>query len=149
VFLLVYDIYHTGCYHTEIQENQPPENPDIYGPSSLKVNEEGTYTVSSIDNNGDQVYFYIDWNDGDILDWDGPYDSSETVKYKHTWTSKDNYTIKIKAKDTFDCESDWTEYDIKITNARTKYIYDLMTKNLFSSLIRLFPIIKIKILLII
>ena len=137
-----HDIHHTGCYHTEIQENQPPENPDIFGPSSLKVNQEGTYTVSANDIDGNQVYFYIDWNDGDILEWDGPYDSSQSVKYKHTWISKENYTIKVKAKDTFDEVSDWTEYDIKITNPRIKFFNKIQMEDLFSAFTNLFPILN-------
>ncbi len=115
-----HDPYHTGFYGTEIYENQPPDKPDIYGPNSLKVNEEGTFTVSAIDPDDDKVYFYIDWGDGNFLDWDGPYDSAEIVDYQYTWTIKDTYMIKVKAKDIYDEKSDLTEFEIKISNPRMR-----------------------------
>ncbi len=107
-------------FTTEDAPNVPPDKPIISGPNSLKINEEGIFTVTVTDPNEDQIYIYLEWGDGTILEWDGPFNSDQDVDYKHTWTSKDTFTIKVKAKDTFDEESGWTEFDVKISNPRTR-----------------------------
>ncbi len=119
-----------------LKTNQPPNTPTINGPTRLKQNQEGTYSVSVIDPDGDQIYFYIDWGDGNIVDWDGPYNSGENLNYKHTWTEKDIYRVKVKAKDTNDAESDWNKLKLSVprNRIRTNYIindyFDCFT-NLF------------------
>jgi hypothetical protein len=122
---------------------QPPSNPIIDGPNNLKVDEEGTFTVSSIDPEDNQINYYIDWGDGNIMDWDGPYNSAEDVIYQHTWTSKDTYIIRVKAKDTFDFESDWRDFEIKITNPRPIFTINHLIRVHFSRFTNLFPIIRL------
>ena len=46
--------------------------------------------------------------------------SGEIYFYEHTWSKPKTYTIKAKAKDVFDEESNWTEFEIKISNPRTR-----------------------------
>ena len=127
-------------FHKEI-ENQPPLSPIINGPTTLKINEEGTFSVSAIDPDDDQVYFYIDWGGGSSVDWDGPHDSEQEVEYKHTWTTKDTYTILVKAKDIYDSESDYAEFEIKITNPRVKSL--TRSINIFQYLQRLLLLLTI------
>ena len=40
-------------------------------------------------------------------EWIGPYNSEEEVIVSHTWDEEATYTIKAKAKDIHDAESDW------------------------------------------
>ncbi len=124
-------------------ENQPPNTPEFIGPTLLKIKEEGTFVVSTIDPENDKVYFYIDWGDGYIVNWDGPYKSEKAVYYNHSWRSNNTYTIKIKAKDTYDAESDWFEYEIKITNPRNRFTTNHPLWHLFSCFTDLFPILRI------
>ena len=65
------------------------------------------YTFVSIDPNGDDVYYYIDWDDGTFDEWIGPYPSGKEVKVNHTWDKWGFYTIKAKSKDIHGAESDW------------------------------------------
>jgi hypothetical protein len=53
-----------------------------------------TTNVSNISN----VYYWIDWGDGDITDWIGPYDSNETISISHIWDYYGIYQIIAKAK---------------------------------------------------
>jgi hypothetical protein len=94
--------------------NTPPNTPTINGPTNGKVNVEYSYTISTIDPDDDQVYFYINWGDDTNTGWIGPYISGELVTVKHTWTNKGNFAIKCKAKDTYGIESYWTTLTVTI-----------------------------------
>jgi hypothetical protein len=39
----------------------------------------------------------------------GPYDSGATASASHTWTKKGSYGIKVKAKDSYGLESNWSQ----------------------------------------
>jgi len=77
-----------------------PDAPSISGPGSGKPDEKYNFTVTTADPNGDDVYFYINWGDGTIDEWIGPYASDETVTISHTWSEKGKYKIRVRAKDT-------------------------------------------------
>ena len=93
----------------EQQLNHPPNKPDKpSGETNRKINTEYIYSTSTIDVDGDQVWYQWDWGDGLQSNWLGPYNSGDTINTTHTWTVK-SFSIKVKAKDTFDAESDWSE----------------------------------------
>jgi hypothetical protein len=92
----------------------PPNSPIIDGPDSGKPGEEYFYKFAAQDPNSDDIYLWIDWGDGDTSGWIGPYKSGEGEILNHTWTSQGTYTIKAKAKDTYDAESDWTTLTVTI-----------------------------------
>jgi len=102
----------------DILENNPPEIPTIQGPLTGKKGQELTYKVSTTDPEEHQVYYYIEWGDGDIVNWDGPYDSGEEVEFSHIWNSKDTYLIRVKAKDTYDFESGWETLEVMIPKTK-------------------------------
>jgi len=95
-----------------------PYRPSIYGPTSGSVGEEYEFTFSSIDPNGDDLYYYIDWGDGteDLL---GPYLSDEECVFYHEWDSEEYYTIKAKAIDVFDLESEWAYHSMSVPRSKT------------------------------
>lgn len=82
-------------------------NPPI-GPSSGKINEEYTYSASTIDPNGDDLFYQFDWGDGQLSDWIGPISSGETAEGSYTWSSQGDFEIRVKAKDSNDLESPWS-----------------------------------------
>ena len=94
--------------------NLPPIKPNIEGPTSGIVGIMYNFSFSSLDPNSDNIYFWIDWGDGSIEEWIGPYNSGEKIIINHTWKKKDDYIIKAKSKDVFYQESDLSLYDIKI-----------------------------------
>jgi len=75
------------------------------GVTNGKINVEYTYTSGTTDPEGDQVYYLWDWGDGNNSGWLGPYNSGVPCEAKHIWNVKDNYNIKVKAKDIYGKES--------------------------------------------
>ena len=85
-----------------------PIAPTIHGPSNGAIDEEYEYTFTSKDPDGDdELYYYIDWDDGTVEDWIGPYESGEIIQVKHTWENKGSYNIRAKTKDISGRESNW------------------------------------------
>jgi hypothetical protein len=90
--------------------NAAPNKPSTpSGTTSGKANTAYTYTTSTTDPNGDQMSYWFDWGDGTNSGWVGPYASGATASATHSWTSQGNYQIKVKAKDTSDTESVWSD----------------------------------------
>ena len=108
-----------------------PEAPDIEGPTEGKPGIEYNYTFVSTDPEGDDIFYYIDWGDGQFVEWIGPYLSGEEITQCHSWDTKGTYIIKAKAKDTNDIESDWGDLEVKIPRTRLfskLLIYKLIEK---------------------
>jgi hypothetical protein len=96
-------------FTTQQQQNSPPNKPNKpSGPASGKPNTVYTYSTSTTDPNGNQVYYQWDWGDGSQSNWLGPYNSGATISTTHTW-GKGSYSIKVKAKDTIGAESNWSD----------------------------------------
>ncbi|MBU0497639.1 MAG: hypothetical protein KKC68_07540 [Candidatus Thermoplasmatota archaeon] len=94
--------------------NYSPSDPEITGKTRLKVNTEYDFTFQSVDDNGDDIFYYVDWGDGGNSGWQGPYSSGESVVLSHTYTEKGSLTIQAKAKDVFDAQSDWGTLGISV-----------------------------------
>ena len=116
----------------DILTNNAPETPTIDGPVTGTVGEELFYTFSTTDPEDDQVYYYIEWGDDDVVEWDGPYNSGDDVALSHVYTSKKTYQLRVKAKDTFDFESNWKTLEVSIPRSRS----------IILNLIERFPIIS-------
>jgi hypothetical protein len=108
-------------------ENEPPSIPDISGSAHGKVGVTYTYSSSTIDPDGDQVYYNWSWGDGTYSGWLGPYDSVANASAKHTWDKKGTYQIKVKAKDVYGAETDWSD-PLSVTMPRTISINSLFMK---------------------
>jgi len=66
------------------------------------------YNTSTTDSNGDNIFYFFDWDDGTNSGWIGPYASGELCSTSHTWQSPGTYNISVKAKDVYGEESDWS-----------------------------------------
>ena len=123
-------------------DNSPPETPEIDGPTSGKAGVEYNYTLSSTDPDGDDVFYCIDWGDDTGEVCMGPYASGEEVIVSHIWTEQDTYTIKVKAKDTYDAESDWATLEVSMPmNKPFNFNFNLLSW-LFERLPHAFPILR-------
>jgi len=88
--------------------------PTISGPVRPKEGIEYEYAFETTDPNGDTVYYYIEWGGySNVGEWIGPYSSGEQIILTHTW-NKGTYTIKAKAKDVYDQESEWGYLEVSI-----------------------------------
>ena len=112
--------------------NQPPEVPNINGPTSGINGVNYTYCLITVDPEGDIVNVRWDWDDGDTTDWLGPYNSGEEICAGHIWQKRDAYTIKVKIKDEFGAESEWGELAINIP--RNKILHNLLFLRLLNKL---------------
>ena len=93
--------------------NLPPETPSI--PDGLDEGLTGveyTFTSSTTDPEGEQIYYMFDWGDGSDSGWVGPYNSGETGSASHTWGTAGDFNVKVKAKDVNDGESGWSDSHI-------------------------------------
>jgi len=94
--------------------NRPPEIPEINGPDTGSPGQECEFTLTTVDPDYDDVYYCINWSDGQEEVCIGPYKSGEEALINHSWIAKGSYLVKVKAKDEFDEESDWTTFEINI-----------------------------------
>jgi hypothetical protein len=99
--------------------NNPPEAPDIDGPSSGKPEIEYDFTFTTTDPEEDDVYYYITWDDGHVEPWIGPYESGEIVTISHEWMNKGKYTIEANAKDIHDEESPMGQFIVNMPRDKT------------------------------
>jgi len=99
-----------------VKVNQPPEIPTVDGPKYGKIEGSYDYTFVSTDPEAENIRYYIDWGDGTIDEWIGPYASGSTESVTHTWSKIGDFQIKAKAKDIRNIESGWSEpKTVKIT----------------------------------
>jgi hypothetical protein len=84
-------------------ENQRPSKPEIDGPAKGKPDTEYTFTASASDPDGDAISYLWDWGDGNFSGW------LETSEASYTWSYKDNFEIRVMAKDSDGGESDWSD----------------------------------------
>jgi len=92
--------------------NRPPESPTITGETQGHYGESYDYTFVSNDPENQDIRYYIDWGDGSYEDWIGPYSSGQEITVSHTWDEENTYTIRAKAKDTLDVESQWGTLEV-------------------------------------
>jgi len=89
-----------------------PRAPTIQGPPQGRILKEYTYTFSSTDPLGKEVWYYISWGDGTVQDWIGPYPSGEAVEVSHRWEFKGTFKIEARAKNTDNLWGPWGELEV-------------------------------------
>jgi len=104
----------------------PPNKPTISGPSSGKPNREYEFTFTATDPEGDQVWYWVDWGDGENTGWVGPYASGEDAILSHTWSSEDNFVLKAKAKNSKGAESEWSTLEFSTPKVKGffRHVFD-------------------------
>lgn len=90
--------------------NLPPETPPApTGPDTGLKGVELTFSASTTDPEGEQIYYLFDWGDGTNSSWVGPFGSGATGTAKKTYNAVGTFSITVKAKDINDRESGWSE----------------------------------------
>ena len=123
-------------YAETLLENLPPEILDITGPNKGKADIEYNFSFVSEDPDGDDIYYYINWGDGIIEEWIGPYTSGHKLNLSHSWSEVGKYFIKLKVKDDKNQQSSWRTIVIDIPRFRIKC--NIFFNNIFNR----FPIIS-------
>jgi hypothetical protein len=125
------------CFY-EIEENDEPDVPEITGPTRHEPGVEYEYTFVSTDPDEDGLYYYIDWSDGEIVDWAGPVASGEPLTFNHIWIEKEYYIIRAKVRDTKGAESDWGEFHVQWKSKNKAF----MIHNFLERFPNSFPILR-------
>lgn len=109
----------------------PPDIPILEGPTQGFQGEKNNFTIQTIDPEGDDVSYYVDWGDGNTSEWIGPFPSGESVNISYTWSEKGVYQIKVRAQDKYNIKSRWSELhniDIKAGPLQIMSIYGRLFK---------------------
>jgi hypothetical protein len=124
----------------DLFETSPEKPLKPSGPSGGKCGELYTFSTSTVDIYGDDIFYRWDWGDGEFSDWLGPYESGETVESSHIWVNQGINAVKVKAKDVYGCTSDWSD-PLIVTMPRDKNV-NRPILNFFQSLPNLFPLLQ-------
>jgi hypothetical protein len=92
------------------EDNNPPEKPEpptgeTSGEPGVDYEFKGKKTN---DPDGDRTMYLFDWGDGTDSGWLNP-SMVGTFKATHNWTERGTYEIKIKGKDVYGRESEWSD----------------------------------------
>jgi hypothetical protein len=119
---------------TEVTPNKPAR-PD--GQASGKVNTEYTYTTSTNDPMGGDLFYWFDWGDDTNSGWLGPYPSGDVCEATNTWSKQGDYQIRVKAKNTDEVQSEWSD-PLPINMPKSKFMFN----SLFYRIIERIQMIK-------
>ena len=131
----------SACYlHAfgTVEGNNPPEMQMLDGTLEGEINTHYKYSFSASDPDNNPVGYLIDWGDGTTDGWTMDYAPWVTVSLWHAWNEEDNYTIKVKARDSVGEESDWVT--LEVTMPKNKDFN--FNFNLLSWLLERFPILQ-------
>lgn len=103
-----------GILKLNFTVNNPPVKPLIDGENILKYGKEYLYNITSYDLDGDNVSYYIDWGDNISNNWSIFLPNNQTYFVNKTWNKKGIFIIKVKAKDIYNLESEWSTLEVKV-----------------------------------
>jgi hypothetical protein len=116
------------------QESLPPNKPNKpTGQINGSVSKNYFYKTSTTDPELDKIYYIFDWGDGTESEWIGPYESGQECNISHIWIEEGNYVIKVKAKDTYGKESEWSD-PLIISMPKSKIILFPLLYNIFKKI---------------
>lgn len=115
--------------------NQPPDIPEISGPTEVEIYEENEFTFVTTDPEGDDVYYWIEWAPCCFIDfaWHGPYASGEEAVISYAYECDGEHIMRVKAKDIYDAESDWATFEL---TAPFRYIFP---NSFINRILEMFP----------
>ncbi len=125
-------------FSTNVTANHPPYAPVLSGPSGGGPDIDYNFTIAATDPDGNDIELQINWGDGSITDWLGPYPSSQPQRFNHTWDEFGQYTIKVRVRD-FEFEGESTQWpiDIKkhvnIGNIESGFVYFYMQDSILNN----------------
>jgi fimbrial isopeptide formation D2 family protein/uncharacterized repeat protein (TIGR01451 family) len=98
----------TAVVHATPANNPPLKPATPYKKIKSVAQKSYTLCTKTTDPDGDQVFYWWDFGDGNNSGWDGPHNSGDQACITHSY-EKGTYTIKVKAKDVHNAESPWSD----------------------------------------
>jgi hypothetical protein len=99
-------------------KNKVPTKPEVNGPGEAKIQEEIDFSIVSTDENNHQVKYMIKWDEEGKWETYGPFPSGQQQTLSHKWSEEGQITIKIRAKDVFDGESEEAMYHLVLSKRK-------------------------------
>jgi hypothetical protein len=112
----------------------------LFGETVVTAGTEAICNFEATDPQGEDVYFYVDWGDGTIDEWVGPYPSDEPIVLSHAWNEHGSSIIKAKARDINGYESEIAELVVSVVKSRA---YESLFSNIFARYPFLYQIIRL------
>ncbi|UCB59365.1 MAG: hypothetical protein JSV67_03480 [Thermoplasmatales archaeon] len=125
----------------DINNSQPIKPIKPSGVMQGKTSTEYEYSTHSIDPNGDDLYYLFDWGDNTNSGWIGPFDSGQDCFASKIWIEKGTYNIRVKAKDIYDLESEWSD-SLSVIMPKSKEIQNSLIQYLLQRIGTNLPLIK-------
>lgn len=140
------DIWGAGSAWSEplivtITDNTPPDVPQVTGPAEGKPGKPYLFNMVTTDAQEHLIYYFVDWGDNTTSDWLGPYLSGTEIHVTHSWDAEGTYTVKVKAKDSMDAESDWGTVTI-VMPMEYRFSFSAFLQHVFDLFPRAFPILR-------
>jgi hypothetical protein len=129
-------------YAIGVLDPDAPTAPTIIGKIKGKVEKSYDYIFRSTSPVGNDIFYQIDWGDGSITDWIGPYNSGERITLNHSWTDKGTYTIKARAKDIDNNWGPWGELEVTMPKNKELFITHPILNWLLARFPNAFPILR-------
>jgi outer membrane protein assembly factor BamB len=112
VFATTTSFTHSIIYSINTTVVHKPSNPTINGEQYGYINREYTYSASSFHIDGINVSYFFDWGDGSNSGWTDFEQPRTLVNASHSWKFQGNYLVRVKAKDIYGAESDWSTFPV-------------------------------------
>ncbi len=124
----------------EPEGNQPPAKPEPpKGNESGLPGEDIEYRiVKTSDPERDKISYMFDWGDDTQSPW--LYKTMGAIKSPHNWTERGTYDVRVKARDMYGAESEWSD-PLVVSMPKTKSISYF--NPWISRLIERFPILEL------
>ena len=100
----------SSIWNFTTKSNKPAETPGKpFGPTEGASGTELEYVTSTYDPDGDDLYYWFDWGNGNNSGWIGPIPSNEIANASYIWPEGGDFILRVKAKDIYGAESNWSE----------------------------------------
>ena len=102
--------WYSPVIHITVTDNMPPQIPGIpSGPNQGITGNSYSFMATTIDSEGDDIQYGWDFDDGSPVLWTGFLSSGESCNLSHSWMASGDYSIRVKARDINNGESDWSD----------------------------------------
>jgi len=97
-----------------LANNNPPNPPTITGPSTGNIRDVITYEFTATDPDNNDVFYYIEFEDGAGYWTDDSYPSGEGIERGWRWTDQGTQIIRAKSKDIYGAESEFETFEVSL-----------------------------------
>ncbi len=99
----------------------PPYAPNITGRKLGRTGKMYYYTLNATDPDGDDIYYTIEWGDGNYYDDWGPIKSGWEIDVPYQWSKVGNYTIRACARDPTYTYGPWATFEVTMPKNRNVF----------------------------